>query len=271
MAATLTLVFRTRLRLLPLGLALAAAALTFGALSLAGGSLTMASIAVLPVLIGLAVDYAIQFQARFDEQRSGGAGPRAADERAAAWRTPWPRPRPAAPRSSRPARPRRWGSWCCCSRRSRWCAASACCSCWASRSRWPAPRGRLRGAGAVRRRPPRAESPLAACASGWPRLAPTRVWRPHASGWPDRCLASRSACSLARPRRVLAVGLAVAVLGLGARHPERGGVRRPAARAPGPPGAARRGRAPGRHRRVGRDRRGGAGGRHHPARRCCAG
>jgi uncharacterized protein len=67
MAATLALVFRSRLRLLPLALALAAAALTFGALSLAGGSLTMASIAVLPVLIGLAVDYAIQFQARFDE------------------------------------------------------------------------------------------------------------------------------------------------------------------------------------------------------------
>jgi uncharacterized protein len=69
MAATLALVFRSRLRLLPLALALAAAAMTFGALSLAGGSLTMASIAVLPVLIGLAVDYAIQFQARFDEAR----------------------------------------------------------------------------------------------------------------------------------------------------------------------------------------------------------
>jgi len=69
MAATLALVFRARLRLLPLALALAAAAMTFGALSLVGGSLTMASIAVLPVLIGLAVDYAIQFQARFDEER----------------------------------------------------------------------------------------------------------------------------------------------------------------------------------------------------------
>ncbi|HYP47833.1 MAG TPA: MMPL family transporter, partial [Thermoleophilaceae bacterium] len=68
MAATLALVFRTRLRLLPLALALAAAAMTFGVLSLLGGSLTMASIAVLPVLIGLAVDYAIQFQARFDEE-----------------------------------------------------------------------------------------------------------------------------------------------------------------------------------------------------------
>jgi uncharacterized protein len=68
MAATLALVFRSRLRLLPLALALAAAAMTFGALFLAGGDLTMASIAVLPVLIGLAVDYAIQFQARFDEE-----------------------------------------------------------------------------------------------------------------------------------------------------------------------------------------------------------
>jgi uncharacterized protein len=73
MAATLALVFRTRLRLLPLALALAAAAMTFGALSLAGGSLTMASVAVLPVLIGLAVDYAIQFQARFDEELAGRA------------------------------------------------------------------------------------------------------------------------------------------------------------------------------------------------------
>ena len=76
MAATLALVFRTRLRLLPLALALAAAAMTFGALSLAGGSLTMASIAVLPVLIGLAVDYAIQFQARFDEELARGGGAR---------------------------------------------------------------------------------------------------------------------------------------------------------------------------------------------------
>jgi uncharacterized protein len=84
MAATLALVFRTRLRLLPLALALAAAALTFGALSLAGGSLTMASIAVLPVLIGLAVDYAIQFQARFDEQRRRSPDARAAAAAAAA-------------------------------------------------------------------------------------------------------------------------------------------------------------------------------------------
>ncbi len=73
MALTLFLVFRSRLRLLPLALALAAAALAFGLLGLFGGSLTMASIAALPILIGLAVDYAIQFQARFDEAVEEGA------------------------------------------------------------------------------------------------------------------------------------------------------------------------------------------------------
>ena len=67
MALTLLAVFRSRLPLLPLGIALAAAAIVFGLAGLFGGTLTMASIAVLPILIGLAVDYAIQFQARFDE------------------------------------------------------------------------------------------------------------------------------------------------------------------------------------------------------------
>ncbi|HWM62990.1 MAG TPA: MMPL family transporter [Solirubrobacterales bacterium] len=72
MAVTLLLVFRSRFRLLPLGIALAAAAITFGLLELIGGSLTLASIAVLPILIGLAVDYAIQFQARYDEAEEEG-------------------------------------------------------------------------------------------------------------------------------------------------------------------------------------------------------
>ncbi|HXB14326.1 MAG TPA: MMPL family transporter [Solirubrobacteraceae bacterium] len=67
MAGTLGLVFSGRPRLLPLALALLAAALTFGALSVAGASLTVASIAVLPVLIGLAVDYGVQFQSRVGE------------------------------------------------------------------------------------------------------------------------------------------------------------------------------------------------------------
>jgi hydrophobe/amphiphile efflux-3 (HAE3) family protein len=64
MAVVLALVFRRRLRLVPLAVALAAVALTFGLMALLGARLTMASIAVLPVLLGLAVDYAIQYQSR---------------------------------------------------------------------------------------------------------------------------------------------------------------------------------------------------------------
>ncbi|HEX6456028.1 MAG TPA: MMPL family transporter [Solirubrobacterales bacterium] len=70
MAVVLYLVFRSRWRLLPLAVALMAVAITFGLLALVGGSFTMASIAALPILIGLAVDYGIQFQARYDETGS---------------------------------------------------------------------------------------------------------------------------------------------------------------------------------------------------------
>jgi hydrophobe/amphiphile efflux-3 (HAE3) family protein len=84
MALVLLLVFRSRFRLLPLAIALGAAALTFGLFGLLGGSLTMASIAVLPILIGLAVDYAIQLQARYDEAISIGASPGADAARLAA-------------------------------------------------------------------------------------------------------------------------------------------------------------------------------------------
>ena len=100
MAATLLIVFRRRggplgiepgggessrsLRLLPLAIALAAAGITFGLLAVLGVTLTMASIAVLPILIGLAVDYGIQFQARAQEarlvaEREGRAAPTAAE------------------------------------------------------------------------------------------------------------------------------------------------------------------------------------------------
>ena len=86
MTATLALVFRGRPRLLPLAAALAAAGLTFGGMRLSGATLTMASIAVLPVLIGLCVDYAIQLQSRFEEERarSPGAAAQAARRAAAA-------------------------------------------------------------------------------------------------------------------------------------------------------------------------------------------
>ncbi len=89
MAATLALIFTGRPRLLPLAVALLAAAITFGGLSLAGASLTMASIAVLPVLIGLAVDYAIQFQSRVaEESAQAGTAGAAAVRRAAALGAP---------------------------------------------------------------------------------------------------------------------------------------------------------------------------------------
>jgi len=84
MTLTLALIFGPPARLLPLVVALVAAAITFGLFAVFGGSLTMASIAVLPILIGLAVDYAIQFQARFAERRAAGSSPaRAAVEAAA--------------------------------------------------------------------------------------------------------------------------------------------------------------------------------------------
>ena len=123
MAATLLIVFRSRLRLLPLAIALAAAGITFGALSLVGGTLTMASIAVLPILIGLAVDYAIQFQSRAREALGDDvASSESAVARAAA--TGAPTIATAALATS-----------CCCSRRCRWSGASACCWLSASRSR----------------------------------------------------------------------------------------------------------------------------------------
>ena len=73
MGFVLSLIFNGRPRLLPLAIAVLAAALTFGALALSGASLTMASVAVLPVLVGLSVDYAIQFQSRIEEARAKGA------------------------------------------------------------------------------------------------------------------------------------------------------------------------------------------------------
>ena len=86
MALVLSLIFKGRPRLLPLAIALLAAALTFGALALWGASLTMASIAVLPVLVGLSVDYAIQFQSRVHEALEEGAADTLAAVRSAAER-----------------------------------------------------------------------------------------------------------------------------------------------------------------------------------------
>jgi uncharacterized protein len=73
MAATLALIFTGRPRLLPLLIALFATALTFGVLAITGASLTMAAVALLPVLVGLSVDYAIQFQSRTHEELGQGS------------------------------------------------------------------------------------------------------------------------------------------------------------------------------------------------------
>ena len=75
MALTLLLILPRPLRLLPLAVAVAAGSMTLGLVALFGGSLTVGAIAMLPVLVGLAVDYAIQFQARFNEARAEGAPP----------------------------------------------------------------------------------------------------------------------------------------------------------------------------------------------------
>lgn len=64
MAIVLSLLFGRRPRLLPIAVALAATGITFGTLAVAGVALTLASVAVLPVLIGLAVDYGVQLQSR---------------------------------------------------------------------------------------------------------------------------------------------------------------------------------------------------------------
>ena len=98
MAATLLIVFRSRLRLLPLAIALAAAGITFGAMSLVGASLTMAAIAVLPILIGLGVDYAVQFQSRVEEARND----EAVTPRRRSLEPPAAAPRPSRPLRSRP-------------------------------------------------------------------------------------------------------------------------------------------------------------------------
>jgi predicted RND superfamily exporter protein len=64
MALALGLVFGGRPRLLALAVAALAVALVFGGLALVSGQLTIAQVAVLPVLVGLTVDYTIQFQSR---------------------------------------------------------------------------------------------------------------------------------------------------------------------------------------------------------------
>ena len=183
------------------------------AVALVGASLTMASIAVLPVLVGLAVDYAIQFQARVQEEaerrrRRGRAARRPA--RRSRTRRRWSRARraPARRRSRRPPRPARPRCSCCCSRPCRWCAASACCWSWASRSRccarsaWGRPRSRCR-----RPRPRlahlawRAGSPHASLAPAWRGARELVARQPAHASHQQRRARRRGAPPRARARR----------------------------------------------------------------------
>jgi hydrophobe/amphiphile efflux-3 (HAE3) family protein len=72
MALVLTLTFPERRRLLPLALALGTVGLVFGGVGVLGLPINLGTIATLPVLLGLAVDYGVQLHARVEESRRGG-------------------------------------------------------------------------------------------------------------------------------------------------------------------------------------------------------
>jgi hypothetical protein len=75
MALVLLAAFRRRLRLLPLATALAAVAITFGLTAIFGaGNLTLADVAVFPVLLGLGVDYGVQVRSGTARRAIAGAG-----------------------------------------------------------------------------------------------------------------------------------------------------------------------------------------------------
>ncbi len=68
MTAVLSMVFRARWRLLSLPLALIGVVWTLGAMGLVGMPLSVVTMAGLPILIGLGVDYGVQFHNRFEEE-----------------------------------------------------------------------------------------------------------------------------------------------------------------------------------------------------------
>ena len=269
MAATLAVVFRTRLRLLPLALALAASAMTFGVLSLTGWGLTMATIAVLPVLIGLAVDYAIQSHARFDEvlERER-AGPAAAVPVAAAAGGPTIATAGLATATgflvlllSPVPMVRQFGALLVVG-----IVIALVCA-------FTAGYAALARFGGERRRPedlppvlPRLRGRLARVrkAIGGSRAGPRggrlRRGRARARRRPRR---ARGGLRGLAPAQGAARGTGRGGGGVGARHPVACGLRRPGAGALRPAGAARRERAPGGDRRIRRDRRDRARRRHH--------
>ena len=68
MAAILLLLFSVRWRLLPLGIVVIGIVWAFGAAGYLGIPLTIVTIAGLPVMLGIGIDYAIQMHARIEEE-----------------------------------------------------------------------------------------------------------------------------------------------------------------------------------------------------------
>lgn len=68
MVLILVLIFQVRWRLLSLLMVAVGALLTFGLVGYASFPVTMATMAVLPILIGLGIDYSIQFHNRYQEE-----------------------------------------------------------------------------------------------------------------------------------------------------------------------------------------------------------
>ncbi|NLP35919.1 MAG: MMPL family transporter [Clostridiales bacterium] len=66
----LNLVFRVRWRALSLGIIFVSVIATLGLMGHLNVSMTMVSMAVFPILIGLGIDYSIQFQNRYEEEHS---------------------------------------------------------------------------------------------------------------------------------------------------------------------------------------------------------
>lgn len=70
MLIILNLVFRVRWRALSLGIIFVSVIATLGLMGHLNVSMTMVSMAVFPILIGLGIDYSIQFQNRYEEEHS---------------------------------------------------------------------------------------------------------------------------------------------------------------------------------------------------------
>lgn len=71
MILVLGIVFRVKWRILPLVIILIAVIGTVGLMGWISVPITMVSMAVFPILIGLGIDYAIQFQSRYTEEMKG--------------------------------------------------------------------------------------------------------------------------------------------------------------------------------------------------------